>query len=259
MAAMRLDHAHPPDTGDHRSLPTPRQIAAEIELTGAAQLPAAVPERWLDAVRRYARGLDPDVHEVMLEGAEASTLPFLRDLTTNPELLTLLDSVTRMARPTRDTARSDIECALRVVNGVDPTNRPLWFHYDASVLTMVLPIDIPDAGTGRSGELILCPNRRPYRRWALTNVIEKALTQNDTYRQRFLRRLNWNRDTELVPLEPGNAYLFWGYRSYHASMPIAPGSRRVTVIVHYRDVHAQSHIVKYAKAFRHMTSGFGIR
>lgn len=52
----------------------------------------------------------------------------------------------------------------------------------------------------------------------------------------------------------GDAYLFWGYRSYHATMPVAAGHKRVTVILYYRDVHAKSRIVKYAKVFRH---GFG--
>lgn len=254
---MRQVHAYSPDAGDRRHPPTPGQIASEIELTGSACLVGTVPQQWLDAVRRYVDGVSADVHEVMLEGADASALPFLHELTTDPELLALLDSVTQAARPARDAARPDIECALRVINGADTTDHPLWFHYDASMLTVVLPIDIPDAGPGRSGELILCPGHRPYRRWALTNVIEKAVTQSDRYRRRFARQLNWNRDTELVPLKPGNAYLFWGYRSYHATMPIEPGSRRVTVILHYRDVHAQSRIVKYAKALRNGIAGLG--
>lgn len=252
---MRLVPAQPTDTRDHRFQSLARQIGSEIELTGSACLPGVVPQRWLDAVRRCAEGVAADVHEVMLEGDAASALPFLHELAASPDLLALLDAVTQTARPARDTARPDVECALRVVNGADAADRPLWFHYDASMLTVVLPIDIPDAGPGMSGELILCPNHRPYRRWALTNVVEKAVAQSDAYRQRFLRRLDWNRDTELVPLKPGNAYLFWGYRSYHATMPVAPGSRRVTVIAHYRDVHAQSRIVKYAKVFRHGMNG----
>jgi hypothetical protein len=246
---MRLVHAHTPDTGDHRSLTPSSAIASEITLTGSACLTAVMPQEWLDAVREYADRVATGAHEVMLEGADATALPFVQALVSNPDLLALLESVAQIAHPSADTSRPDIECALRVINGADPMDRPLWFHYDASVLTVVLPIVIPDAGPGQSGELILCPDHRPYRRWALANVIEKAITQSDAYRRRFLRRLNWHRDTEVVPLQPGNAYLFWGYRSYHATMPVAPDSKRVTVILHYRDVHQQSRILKYAKAF----------
>jgi len=236
---------------------SPTAVASEIDLTGSACLPEAVPREWLDAVRNYADTVPTGVHEVMLQGDSASGLPFLRDLASNPDLCALLHAVTAAAHPTADTSKSGIECALRVISGADPADRPLWFHYDASVVTVVLPIVIPEAAPGQSGELVIYPNRRPFRRWAVTNVLEKAVTQSDTFRRRFVRRLNLHRDAETVQLQPGNAYLFWGYRSYHATMPVAPGSKRVTVILHYRDVHALSQIVKYAKAFRHGMAGFG--
>ena len=216
---------------------------------------SAVPEEWLEAVRTYVTALDDRQHEVMLEGDAARDLPFLRQLTADANLRALFESVAAMANP--EAIDDDkVECALRVIDGADPLGRPLWFHYDASVLTVVLPIIVPDAGLGQSGELVICPNHRPYRRRALTNVVEKAIVQSDFYRRRFLKRLNWRRDAELVPLVPGNAYLFWGYRSYHATMPVAAGHKRVTVILHYRDVHAKSRIVKYAKEFRHRVDDF---
>jgi len=236
-------------------LASPLDITSEIDLTGSCHLTDAVSDEWLNAVREYVDTIPAGVHEVMLEGAAANKLPFMRQLTSNPDLLALLESVAQTVHPAGDPAQRDVECALRVLNGADPVNHPLWFHYDASVLTMVLPIDIPDAAPGQSGELIVCPNRRPYRRWALTNVIEKAVTQSDRYRRHFLRRLNWHHDIEMVPLQPGTAYLFWGYRSYHATMPVADGARRVTVVLHYKDVHPQSRVLKYAKTFYHRLRG----
>jgi hypothetical protein len=81
-------------------------------------------------------------------------------------------------------------------------------------------------------------------------VVEKFIVQSDVYRRRFLRRLRWGLDTETVSLTPGNAYLFWGYRSYHATLPCAPGSTRVTVVLHYKNVHGNSRLLDRAKEFK---------
>lgn len=230
---------------------SPTAVTSEIDLTGTSRIAAVASAQWLDSVRAYVDTLPGDVHEVMLEGPAAGELSFFQQLASDPDLLALLESVTRQAHPKAGGTQPTIECALRVINGAQTADHPLWFHYDASVVTVVLPIDVPDAGSGQSGELVLYPNHRPYRRWALTNVVEKAVVQTDAYRRRFIRRPNWDRDAELVSLQPGDAYLFWGYRSYHATMPVPAGTRRVTAILHYRDVHAQSRILKHAKAFYH--------
>lgn len=195
-------------------------LACEIGLTGSVCLPSAVTAEWLDTVRDYARAIvTGDEHEVMIEGATARDLPFMRELTGNPRLAALLESVAQAAYRRADPNDREIECTVRVINGPDPQEGPLWFHYDATVVTMVMPIVIPDAGPGQSGELVLCPNNRPFRRSVLANVIEKSVVQTDRYRRRFVRRLRWERDTETVSLTPGDAYLFYGYRSYHATLP----------------------------------------
>jgi hypothetical protein len=105
---------------------------------------------------------------------------------------------------------------------------------------MVLPIIIPKSTPGRSGELILCPNRRPFRRSVIVNIAEKFLSQNDIYRRRFVKKLYRDRNVSTLALEPGNAYLFSGYRSYHATLPCPPNSLRVTLILHLGNVHQDS-------------------
>ncbi|MGK2852848.1 MAG: hypothetical protein ACSLE3_01880, partial [Microbacteriaceae bacterium] len=113
---------------------------------------------------------------------------------------------------------------------------------------------VPDAAPGQAGELVLCPNRRGYRTSVLSNLVEKFVVQSDVYRRRFLRHLRWDLDTEIVSMTPGNAYLFWGYRSYHATLPCPPASRRVTVVLHYKHVHGNSRLLERAKAVRAMLS-----
>ncbi len=52
--------------------------------------------------------------------------------------------------------------------------------------------------SGDTGELVLCPNRRPYRRFVITNIIEKLVSQNDLYRRKFVRKLD--AEVRVIPL-----------------------------------------------------------
>ena len=45
-------------------------------------------------------------------------------------------------------------------------------------------------------------------------------------------------------LKPGNLYLFWGYRTYHANFPVAGDAVRATMLLHYGDPHPSSLILK---------------
>ena len=63
---------------------------------------------------------------------------------------------------------------------------------------------IPNVGSRISGKLVLCPNRRPYRRSVITNIIEKSVSQSDFYRRGFVRKLDEEVDAKIIPLQPGN-------------------------------------------------------
>jgi hypothetical protein len=54
----------------------------------------------------------------------------------------------------------------------------------------------------------------------------------------------------VVKLEPGNAYLFWGYRAFHATLPCAPGALRATLMLHYGELHSGDHLL----AISHLAS-----
>ncbi len=224
--------------------------ARAIDERGYARLPDAVDADWLAAAREYVNTLQAaDAHEVMHHETGLRDGHVIGALVEDPRLLDFLEDVAAALYPLADPADRNIDVALRVINGPDPTDRPLWFHYDATVLTVVLPIEMPDSGPGQSGELIMCPNNRPFRHTATANVIEKSIVQGNMYRRRFRDRLA-EREPDVVALRPGDVYLFCGYRSYHATLPVPTGARRVTLILHYKDVHAGSRLVKSAKSFR---------
>ena len=225
--------------------------AAVIEDRGYAHLRGVVDAGWLAAVARYAAGLPApaDAHEVTHRLGPGDD-EVIRALVEDRRLRGFLELVASALHPRSNPAGAEIhDVTLRVINGPDPAARPLWFHYDATVLTVMLPIEIP--GPEPSGELVICPNLRPFRRMAATNIIEKAIMLSGVHRRRFYRRLHQLR-TEVVRLQPGDVYLFCGYRSYHAPLPCPAGTRRVTLILHYKDVHAGSRLLRSARALRKM-------
>ncbi|MFF7706228.1 hypothetical protein [Pseudomonas sp. NPDC007930] len=129
---------------------------------------------------------------------------------------------------------------LRCVQGGSGQKESNAFHYDATLITMLLPINIPTEGEQR-GDLVLFPNSRRVRGNVLFNVIEKALLQNTFSRRLLLACIErgWLKPT-LLRIVPGNVYFFWGYRSLHANQPCAPSVRRATALFHYGDPHAGS-------------------
>lgn len=128
-----------------------------------------------------------------------------------------------------------------------PPDKPLCFHYERSVVTMVVPIQMPCGAPSESGEFIMCANRRPYRRLALTNVAEQATIQNDVVRSRFTRATLPNSDITRMAMQPGNAYVFWGYRSFHATLPCPPDTVRTTLILHCGIVNDASALLARSK------------
>jgi hypothetical protein len=131
---------------------------------------------------------------------------------------------------------------LRCVQGGSGRRESNCFHFDASLVTALLPIEIPQQGKpNERGDLLLFANRRRVRPSVLLNVLEKALVQNAFTRKLISLgiRLHLLRPQRLR-LVPGNLYLFWGYRSLHANEPCNPAYRRATAIFHYGDPHAGS-------------------
>jgi len=55
---------------------------------------------------------------------------------------------------------------------------------------MLIPLFLPDAGRGMSGELIGLFNKRPFRRLVIVNITDKVVSQSQVNRSRILRKLD---------------------------------------------------------------------
>lgn len=174
-------------------------------------------------------------------GSKAVAMGDIRGLSESAELLPLLGALYQQGAG-QPAFTDDIHPVLRCVQGESGRSESNRFHFDASFVTALLPIEVPDATIpGEQGNLLVFANRRRIRRTVLANVIEKTLIQN-AFTKRLITlgiRLHLLRP-QRIRLVPGNLYLFWGYRSLHASEPCPPTTRRSTLIFHYGDPHAGS-------------------
>jgi hypothetical protein len=171
------------------------------------------------------------------------------DLVNDPRLLALCEGLTAARCPHANRNGQRLQSALRVLSGDERIETPMLFHYDASVVTIVVPIFIPDAGFGRSGELFAVKNHRPFRRHLSMHIVDKLATHNGPYRKRTVRRVLRQPHTHMVDLRPGNAYIFWGYRTFHGTLPCAPGELRATLILNYGEPHQDSRMLRLARCF----------
>jgi hypothetical protein len=126
---------------------------------------------------------------------------------------------------------------LRGLTGTHGLRHALNFHYDSYVVTVLLPILIPNGPDEPRGHLLMFPNLREARRFAIVNILEKLLLERllkRMWRSPCVRR--WY-SAKIVPLTPGNLYFFWGMCSFHANEACLPSSVRCTALLHFGDPH----------------------
>lgn len=167
----------------------------------------------------------------------------LLQLCASPTLQQLLADLYCLAAG-RQSASPVIFPVLRCVQGNQGRRESNCFHFDASLVTVLIPIYIPEQGEQR-GDLMMFPNLRHASRSLLLNLLHKLLLQNPLSRGllAWAIRLGWLKPL-IVQLVPGSVYLFWGYRSLHANQPCSPGVIRATAILHYGDPHHGSRITR---------------
>jgi hypothetical protein len=159
----------------------------------------------------------------------------------------LIDLSNRQAK--KDTSNFDLLNYLRVVPGDKSSGQVLNFHFDAEVITALVPIDIPEGPPEKAGHLVAMPNLRKIRRFVIWNMVEKALLQNKLS-QRLISyfTLRNGQQKYIYKLIPGNIYFFWGYRTLHANLPLDPAAIRATMLFHFGNPHEHSVLVKFIKS-----------
>lgn len=229
---------------DFQELPesTIEQLVNSIERTGYGVVPNYLHAAEVAELRRFVeRAVAAGGNEyVQFTGTGDLTGTVLERMAQSPAFRRLCTQI--YERATGQPAPSDdYYFVLRCLSGKSGEQHSLRFHYDSYVLTVLLPIHIPQGR--RSGDLLMIPNSRRLRSHYALNLVDKVLLDNPLT-QWLLRRLAARRSSRLLRLRmtPGNLYLFWGCRSIHTNEPCDNDQIRATALFHYVDPHRDSRL-----------------
>lgn len=208
-----------------------------------ACLEDAVPSDWLvraqTAVKDHLTVHGEQDH--FIRSPESYEDPTFSALISSPSVHALLNSLVHQKFPDGRSTPVFTGSALRIIAGPRSEGEAFWFHYDPGAITLLVPLFLPDAGRGMSGELVGFFNKRPFRRFVIVNIIDKVVSQSGVNRSRILRKLDEEGSTvQRVDMKVGSLYMFWGYRSLHANLPCQSGALRATLVLHFGRLHGSS-------------------
>lgn len=229
---------------------SPSWLANQLDSHGVVPLRDVFSDEWLEALRvsvtdHIAGHGDGDF---LIAQADHEIGSPAHQLVSDPALKQLFSDTARLRWP-KVGAAQNIQCGIPVRAGTGPKARSNLFHYDATVLTMLVPIFIPRATVGTCGDLAAFRNKRPFRRFVASHLVDLLLTYNSVYRRRITKAVLDAPEKYIVALQPGDAYVFWGYRTYHGNLVCAPGLLRATLVLQYGEVHSDSRALKVAWRF----------
>jgi hypothetical protein len=225
-------------------------LANELDARAVVRLRDVFSNAWIEAMRS-------SVIDYVIEHGDGDFLVVEPDrdvgspayqLASDPELRRLFRETAELRWPQAGVA-DDMRFAIPVRAGTWPKARSNLFHYDASVLTMIVPLFIPRGAVGTCGELAAIGNKRPFRHFVASHLVDTVLTHNSLYRSRVTRAVLAAPERYLLPLEPGDACIFWGYRTLHGNLVCAPGFLRAVLVLQYGQVHADSQALKLVWRF----------
>jgi hypothetical protein len=238
-----------------------RKISDDLNAKGVVCIENAVPpetlERWRAQLQEYLARQGHRYFSIIQPWKDANWA--YASLAQDEGFRTLLTGLTTLGDP-GNKGDGDIYNVLRVVAGPNGADHSLQFHYDASVITALIPLEIPEGRPEESGDLIAYPNMRPIRKIAAFNVLEKLMVQNPISRHlQAVKIRNRKDDSNIVKLRPGNIYLFWGYRTLHANLGCKSNSLRATLLFHHGDPHDGSIATRAIKWVRRVREQSNLR
>ena len=222
------------------------RLAAKMDRNGFAVLENYLSPDMLEQGRAFVsqQVLQRDGEYFTIHGIEALSGTLAGDLALSEPLREMLRELYKVQTGRQPSPEEQVFPVLRCLQGRSGLKQSHFYHFDATAVTALLPLFIPTEGE-HCGDLIIFPNLRPVRFNALVNVIEKAVLHNGVSQKlvAWTVRRGWLRPIRLK-LEPGNLYLFWGYRSLHANEQCDPALLRATALFHFGNPHHDSRLAR---------------
>jgi hypothetical protein len=204
----------------------------DLDRDGLVRLTGVIPPEWLTSARagvdEYLAGHGSGEHSLVdPEHWQCSTIA---ELALDERVESFLHSLTFIAETEKPGFAGYRQRVLRILDGSAVDSPPFDWHYDANAVTMLIPIVIPDDG---SGQVAMFPDHRPHRRSATLSAAERLFVHNKVYGRRLRRRYESDPEAFTLRLNPGDVYLFRGYRALHATLPWPSSTLRVTLLLQY--------------------------
>ncbi|WP_156679808.1 hypothetical protein [Sphingomonas profundi] len=221
------------------------RIAREVDATGVCRLEGAVPDAWIAEARRHAEAAVArnGGEYVARDGRIPGAGHLLSDIHADPAFAGMLRGLHRAATG-QAPASGHVHQVLRCLKGRTARHHANYLHYDSFAVTILIPLAVP--ARGAAGDLILLPNRRPFRRSYALNAIEKALHDRAIVQRLLWRRIRAGRAAAVrLAMTPGSVYIFWGYRSLHANAASDPAGLRATLLYHFGNPHERSRLRRW--------------
>jgi hypothetical protein len=204
----------------------------DLDREGLVRLSGVVAPEWLAAARadvdEYVAGHGSGEHSLV--DTDHWECPTIAELAVDVGVESFLHSLASRPGSTEARHAGYRQRVLRILDGSAVDSPPFDWHYDANAVTLLIPIVIPDDGTG---QLAIFPDHRPHRRSATLSAAERLFVHNKLYGRRLRRRYDSDPDAYTLPLNPGDAYVFRGYRTLHATLPWPSDTLRVTLLLQY--------------------------
>ena len=144
----------------------------------------------------------------------------------------------------------NIYSVLRVIKSQRIKNESFQYHFDAHLLTILIPIYIPKRKNSNNGHLLISPNLRKISNSILINILQKI------YYQKFLSKiLNGSKLMKILKLQkiilkPKSIFVFNGFRSLHGNLDIHKDDLRATMLIHYHDIFKNSKLITFNRNLR---------
>ncbi len=144
----------------------------------------------------------------------------------------------------------EIYSVLRVLHNKRIKKESYNFHFDAHIITLLVPIIIPNRDNSENGHLMISPNLRKNTKSITKNIIQKIFYQfliKIFSRKKFVMKLL---KLKKIILKPGSMLIFNGFRSLHGNLEVDEKDTRATLLIHFYDQFYNSKLVQFNREMR---------
>jgi hypothetical protein len=120
---------------------------------------------------------------------------------------------------------SDIHPAMNILVGDMGQDRVRAWHFDATYLTIAMPVVMPPACGEGDGKFRIWPNVRPFSQKAWENKLYYGVARTSLF-QRMAKNYAIN-------FVPGSLYFFYGFRSYHGTDALDTQHLRANCLINF--------------------------